>query len=981
MVNRRTSRVGLATILASIATLLMIEPAIGDDGPRYGTEVRPILARCMACHGPDDQARQSGLRLDTFDGATADLAGYAAIVPGKPDSSELVVRVSETDPDLVMPPATHGAPLSNDEIQVLSDWISAGAKYEQHWAYIAPKKSELPVSKGDLWSKNEIDPFVLAKMHEQKLEPNESADRAALLRRASIDLTGLPPTIETVEQFLNDSSPNAWEKAVDRLLADPAFGERWASVWLDLARYADSQGYSSDSLRTIWPYRDYIIRSLNSNKPFDQFTIEQFAGDLMDSPTQESLIATAFHRNTLTNTEGGTDDEEFRSVAIVDRVNTTFAAWMGTTIACAQCHTHKYDPITQEEYFRFFAILNQTADHDQPDESPVMQFYSDGDLERIAGLDGQIEQMQFRVSEEFASDKTFENWLVGKIAVEPAALAVPLAKTIRLELPGASKILSLAEVEVFSNGEIISKSGTATQSSVDFKGPPELAIDGNTSGELDKDKSVTHTAREANPWWQLNLAQPQIIDQIRIWNRTSGDLPKRLDGFVLSLLDDSGNVIWRRSFKTAPEVDLMIPVSRIPEDVLTAMSLPVAERDEPTRKIVEDFAKESFEATNRKSLELADLITRRAAIKPQASVPVMREVDPEKRRETHIQIRGSFLNKADLVTAGTPAVFHPLPEDLPANRLAAARWLVDKRNPLTARVLVNRFWEQLFGTGLVSTSEDFGTQGEFPSHPELLDWLAVELMDSDWDCKHVLKLIVMSSTYGQSSLATPEKLTADSNNRYLARGPRVRLSAETVRDQALAVSGLLNRNMFGPPVHPPKPNLGLNSAFTSTTTDWASSTDGDQYRRAIYTEVRRSMPYPAMSTFDCPNREICEVRRISTNTPLQALVSLNDPVYVEAAQALARRMIRETEGWLPETIVQTGFRLCLQRSATEQEEEKLVSLYNDAVEEFKIDLAGATKIATDPLGPIPVGMQPAELAAWTTVANVLLNLDEMFMKR
>jgi len=748
MVNRLTLRTGFATLILSflVQTPCAGQGLSGDDGPKYGTEVRPILARCLACHGPDENARQAELRLDSFADATRDLGGYAAVVPGDPEKSELVLRISESDTDLVMPPTTHGESLSPQQIKILADWITAGAKYEQHWAYVAPVKTEPPLVAGDSWSSNEIDRFVLNAMRAQGLDPNPAADRAALLRRASIDLTGLPPKPEDVQRFVDDPSSDPWSRAIDRLLADPAFGERWASVWLDLARYADSQGYSSDELRTIWPYRDYVIRSLNANKPFDQFTIEQLAGDLLENPSQDSLVATAFHRNTLTNTEGGTDDEEFRNVAVVDRVNTTFAVWMGTTIACAQCHTHKYDPITQEEYFRFFDIFNQTTDNDQPNDSPLMEIYGDEELAQIAELDRQIRLLQTEYQDGTGAgagtEHSLTDWLVAQSAGSPGFLPVPMARFVRIDLPGEAQILSLAEVEVLVDGQNIAASGTATQSSVDYSGPAELAIDGNTEGDFEKGKSVTHSANEANPWWQLDLQKPQSIDQIRIWNRTGGELPARLNGFVLSLLDESGQAVWQRRFEKAPETELMIPVRTIPEAVARGLEVLVAERDEVTNKLISDFARQAYDATSPVALELVSLQTKRSSVRPVSTVPVLREVRPGKRRETHIQIRGSFLNKADLVTAGTPSAFHSLPDGSPVDRLAAAKWLVDRNNPLTARVLVNRFWEQLFGTGLVETSEEFGSQGEYPSHPELLDWLAVELMESGWDCNHLLRMMV-----------------------------------------------------------------------------------------------------------------------------------------------------------------------------------------------------------------------------------------------
>lgn len=776
-------------------------PPTNPQPPDYSREIRPLLGRCLTCHGPDEEARQAGLRLDRFEDATADRGGYRVIAPGDPDTSELIARVSADDMDLVMPPEGHGVRLTEAEIGLLRRWIEGGAGYRTHWAWVAPVRPELPDMDGPPWGAGEIDRFVLQAMREHGLEPNPPADRASLLRRAALELTGLPPALEDLDAFQRDSSPDAMARQVDRLLADPAFGERWASVWLDLARYADSQGYSSDHLREIWEWRDYVIRSFNANKPFDRFTIEQIAGDLLPDATDETRVATAFHRNTLTNTEGGTDDEEFRTAAVVDRVNTTFSVWMATTMACAQCHTHKYDPLAQEEYYRVFAIFNQTADRDLPDDAPRLALYSPQDAARRKQLEEAISDHQ-------------------KAAVAPEQLA---------GLPLAARI------------------------------------------------------------------------------------PACLSRMKASLLQ--------------------------------------------------------------RELE---------AIAPRTSVPVMSELRPDQQRRTFVLVRGSFLNPGPEVTAGVPALFPPLAAGQPADRLALARWLVDRANPLTARVFVNRVWEQLFGRGLVETVEDFGTQGELPSHPELLDWLAVEFMDSGWDFKGLLRRILLSATWQQSGEASPEKLAADRPNRWLARGPRVRLTAEMVRDQALAVSGLLSRRMYGPPVHPPRPRLGLRTAFTDQTTDWDASAGEDCFRRAIYTEVRRSMPYPSMDTFDCPNREVAEVRRIPTNTPLQALVTLNDPVFVEAAHALGELMRQERTGRGSAAAVQWGFRRCLCRNPSEHESAVLESLLREAVEAFSLDPEGAARYLAGARS-VPDGTQDAntlaDRAAWSVVGSALLNLDEMFQKR
>lgn len=768
-------------------------PGWGAAGARaaepvnFNRQVRPVFARnCLQCHGPDTKNREADLRLDDRDVATADRDGKRVIAPGHPETSELVRRITSGDADERMPPPDSGKKLTPQEIETLKQWIQQGARYDKHWAYVKPVRPPLPEVRDRSWAKNPVDRFILARLEREGLKPSPEADRATLVRRLSLDLTGLPPSPAEVERFVGDKGPTAYEALVDRLLASPSYGEHWATAWLDAARYADSGGYVSDEPRQIWAFRDYVIRALNGNEPFDRFTLEQLAGDLLPKPTQDQLIATAFHRNTPTNTEGGTDDEEFRNVAVVDRVNTTMAVWMGTTMGCAQCHDHKYDPITQKEYFRLFAFLNNTEDADRQDEHPVLTFYTD---------------------DEKAQRSKWE------------AEAAELEKKLKAAPKDA---------------------------------PPELG-------------------------------------------RRMAEIKKQL-----------------------------------------------------------------------------------AAMKPD-SVPVMRELAGNKRRKTYIQYRGSFLNRGPEVTPGVPAAFPPLPKEAPRDRLTLARWLVSRDNPLCARVTVNRYWEKIFGTGIVATSEDFGTQGDPPSHPELLDWLAVEFMEKGWDQKHLVRLLVTSATYRQSSRVTPELLARDPDNRLLARGPRFRLDAEVVRDQALAAAGLLSRKMYGPPVHPLQPSFGLSAAF-GPGMDWKTSQGEDRYRRGLYTTWRRTNPYPSMVTFDAPSRELCTLRRGRTNTPLQALVTLNDPVYVEAAQALARRMVREG-GASEADKARYGFRLCLARGPGDAELERLVRLYHQARERYAKEKDQARRMASVPLGPAPDGADLADLAAWTVVGNVLLNLDETLMGR
>ena len=1125
-------------------------------------DVRRILSQnCFACHGPDAKPRKSGkqsLRLDLPESAKAELSsGNRAIVPGAPEKSELIARITASDPDDLMPPPDTGKKLTAKEIELLKKWIKQGAEYSRHWSYVKPRRSELPKVRAKSWPKNAIDHFVLARLEREKLKPAAEADPAALIRRVSLDLTGLPPSLEEVDQFLADRKPGAYERLVDRLLSKPSFGEHWARLWLDQARYADSTGYADDPSRTIWAYRDYVIRALNANKPFDRFTLEQIAGDLLDEPTDEQMTATAFHRNTMTNNEGGTSDEEYRNVAVVDRVNTTMAVWMGTTIACAQCHNHKYDPISQEDYFRLFAILNNTADADRTDESPVHELYTTEqkelrkrlqlDIARLEKINRtptpELDKAQAQWEKNFEPDLQWQplvpavvkskagaaihqsddgvvrfersgktdvytleipvtanetitvlrldvlpddtlpkpvvghadgNFVVSRVhaALVPADKAPTVGRYVRIELPGKEKILSLAEVQVFSGGSNVAVNGQASQSSTDYEGTAKLAIDGKTNGDYAKGKSTTHTKKADDTWWEVDLKSSVPIDRLAIWNRTDSSA-ERLSGFRILLLDEKREMVWRQQVETTPKpssefypdgsrpiafasanvdfsqkdfnaADILdnkepktrgwaiapkheephsltltpkVPVAagagsnlvitieqlskfdyatmaklrlskssdarapefaRVPSATLSIFRVETAKRTDAQRKQVQDFYLTIAPGLKNERKELAGVRKKLQDEKPYTTVPVLRELAGDKRRATHVQQRGNFLNLGKEVTNGLPASLGAPSEAGPADRLALARWLVSTNNPMTARVVVNRLWESIFGIGLVRTSEEFGAQGELASHPELLDWLAVELMDQGWDTRHLLRLMVTSAAYRQSSRVTPELAAKDPENRLLARGPRFRLSAEMIRDQALAVGGLLSPKMYGPPVKPPQPKMGLNAAFGSAT-DWETSGGEDRFRRALYTTWRRSNPYPSMATFDAPNREFCLVRRERSNTPLQALVTLNDPVYMEAAQALARKMA--VAGSAPEDKARHGFRLCLSRLPSKTELSSVMALYVKSLKRFQAEPDKALDVATKPIGALPKELDAAELAAWTMVGNVLLNLDEMLMKR
>ena len=975
----------------------------------FNDEIRPLLSNsCYRCHGPDEEDRKAKLRLDTREGATKDHKGFTAISPGKVEDSELIYRIVTDDEDEMMPPPGKGSRFTKEQIELFKRWIEEGAEYEVHWSYAKPVRAEVPqVDETKMKVRNPIDAFILSRLSKEDLSPSKEADPHTLIRRVALDLTGLPPTKAEVDAFLADESAKAYENLVNRLLAKPAFGEHWARMWLDLARYADSAGYADDPGRTIWAYRDWVIRAFNENMPFDQFTIDQIAGDLVPTPTEDQLIATAFHRNTKTNNEGGTSDEEFRNAAVVDRVNTTMATWMGTTAACAQCHTHKYDPISHAEYFQMFAIFNQSEDADRRNEAPIIQVMGDRNKKQAAHISAEIAKLKKEMEPsnkldpkavaewEAALKAKAGRWYVltpekmtavsganfkagsdGSILVSGKTAGTDdytISASSKLKKITAIKIEVLAHDKLGSGGP--GRNGNFVLNEIELTSGRTKAAFSNASSTYDQDKFGAASAIDGNAGSDSGWAVGGSLGQD---HHIVIELNKPLDGRDLEL-----RLLQRYPNHALGRFRILATDSAGPSMALSSEMIAILKTSPAKRSAAEKAQLVAvYRKTNPSILavtkKLADLEKQLASVKPLTSVPIMRDLPKDRHRKTHIQLRGSYLSLGEEVGPGVPQVFGSLPKGSNPDRLAMAKWLVDRENPLTARVVANRFWENLFGVGIVLTSEEFGSQGERPSHPELLDWLAVEFMDGGWDVKNFLRLLVTSSVYRQNSHVSDEMAVLDPDNRLVARGPRVRLSAEMIRDQALAVSGLLSSKMYGVPVRPPQPNLGLKAAFGGGT-DWSTSSGEDKFRRGVYTSWRRSSPYPSMATFGAPNREVCTVRRGNTNTPLQALVTLNDPVYIEAAQALSRRMVAH-KGSVA-TMIKHGFQLCLSRSPNELETSRLIALYDSTRSKYAADQKLAQEMATNPIGPVPKDIDVVELASLTVVANILLNLDETLMKR
>lgn len=1171
--------------------------AATTGAPDFTREVRPLLSRhCFKCHGPDDATRKGNLRLDVRESALRPAkSGEIALVPGKADDSELVKRIFNADEDEVMPPPSTKVVLTAAEKDILKRWVIAGGEYKQHWAFAPPVATAPPSVKKKSWPQNPIDQFVLARLEKEKLAPSEPADRYTLVRRVYLDLIGLPPTPEEADAFANDRSRDAYEKLVDRLLASPQYGERWARRWMDLARYADSNGYEKDRQRTIWPWRDWVIKALNADMPFDQFTIEQLAGDMLPNATVDQIVATGFHRNTMLNEEGGIDPLEFRFHAMTDRVATTGSTWLGLTVGCAQCHTHKYDPITHREYFQMMAFLNNADEPDLDLPKPGAAQEQRANLEKASKLLAQLADKFPMETENWSTPKPVSaqaaSGEAGKLLDDGSALFAGASPdkdsytfifdtdltnvhSLRLEAltdkalsnkgPGRTKHGNFVLTEITITAAprnapeqvnpIKISSAKADVEQKEF--PVGNAFDGKseTGWAVDaegKKLNDNHTATfqfdapvgfaggtrfvvklEQNYGGQHLIGRPRISFGAPVSDQRPIDIRRRElvesrfsewlarerkravrwtalkpaeaksnlplltvqpDNSVFASGDISKSDTYELKFRTGLRGITAIRLEALPDDRLphhgpgmtyyegpkgdffmgefqlfaggklvkiaratesyaknnfgSAASAKLAsdgdpqtgwstagregERheavfvlEEPLADVTELNLKMMFgrhyacslgrfriSATtqagdaeaNNLSDDLAQLLqapdaqltsAQRQTLREQflLSAPelasarkeierlrkptkhpitlVMRERPAENPRPTFIHKRGEFLQPTERVEAGVLSAVAPFPDSLPRNRVGFARWLVARENPLTARVTVNRQWQAFFARGLVRTTEDFGFQGEAPSHPELLDWLAVDFMKQGWSLKKLHKLIVMSATYQQSSRATPAMLAKDSENRLLARGPSIRLEAEIIRDAALRASGLLSAKMGGPSVYPPQPAGVTEVAYGGSS--WPTSTGEDRHRRSLYTFMKRTAPFAMFNTFDAPTGESCVVRRDVSNTPLQALTLLNDVSFVEASQAMGKSLATR-EGSV-EDRVRYAFRRCLTRPPTKDEVAMLVKFLDAQQQRIASGELDAKQIAGEGEGDV------AQRAAWTTLARAILNLDEMITK-
>ena len=946
---------------------------------QYNRDVRPILAEhCFSCHGRDHEAREADLRLD--ERALAIEAG--AIVPHKPNQSELLVRITAENAEIVMPPPETGHKLSAAQISTLKSWLASGAEYQKHWSFVVPKKGTIPANDTNLTPVNPIDSFILARVEQAGLTPSRLAERGTIVRRTSLDLTGLPPTPELVQSFLNDESPDAYEKLVDQLLDSDRYGEHWARMWLDLARYADTKGYEKDRHRNIWRYRDWVIDAFNRDLPFDQFTIEQLGGDLLPDRTDDQILATAFHRNTMTNDEGGTDNEEFRIAAVKDRVDTTLQVWMGLTMGCAKCHSHKYDPISIQDYYAFLSYFNQTQDADN--EAPFHTTPTTSQAAELAELTVKLLQAT-KLSAQRPADfpERFEKW---KEALKERPLWQPLSlKEFKSE--------SNVEMNQDEQDRLIASGKRPQKDTWQITFDVPALPDGNTytsfridhfpksigGGDWD-DKNVAireltlDIQQSDGEFKSIKLKNPRATFSQRGWNVAAALDGKPDAGWGLSprfkephaAVFDFDAPITGGTLKVTLEQQygegLLLARSRFSISQNPVQWLRAELQPDPEKVFTEAVFPETMGRLKAMQAAQDQLQNFRKQL---PSTPVMFDLDAKRQRTTRIHNRGNFLDQGEEVSASVLTAFSQLPANAPANRLGVAQWLMKADNPLTARVTVNRIWARIFGIGLVETEEDFGTQGMLPTHPELLDWLAVDFREQGWSLKKLIKTIVMSRTYRQSSNVNDKALAVDPRNRLLSRGPRFRLSAEMVRDQALAVSGLLANKTGGPSVMPPQPPGIWKSTYSGE--KWKNAEGEDRYRRGLYTYLKRTSPYPAMTTFDAGSGEVCQIRRIRTNTPLQALITLNDVVYLEAAGQLAKRM--EAAADKLSAQLAAGFQMVLIREADDSEISRLKKLYDslqDELSDGKELLDSAKLTAGDP--------------RLVVIASVLLNLDETLMK-
>ncbi|MFM9058699.1 MAG: PSD1 and planctomycete cytochrome C domain-containing protein [Planctomycetaceae bacterium] len=1032
---------GLSCLLVAAATAMLpaAEPRLD-----FNRDVRPILSdRCFACHGPDAEKREAGMRLDLREAATARLDdGLTAVVPGDPAKSEIIARITSTDPDVVMPPPRLNKPITPAEAEILKRWIAEGAEYRGHWAFERVERPAVPEVKDAAWAKTPIDRFILARLEAEGLAPSPEADKVTLARRLALDLTGLPPVPADVDAFLADTAPDAYERHVDRLLASPHYGERMAIEWLDAARYADSHGYQTDSSRSNWPWRDWLIKAYNDNLPFDQFTIQQLAGDMLEKPARDQIVATGFNRNHRINGEGGIIAEEWRVETVIDRVETTGQTWMGLTVGCARCHDHKYDPLSQREFYALFALFNNVpesgtimgASNRAGGNSDPLHVIPTPEQEReLARLEQVIADAEAAVkAEEAGIDALVATW---EESIRPALAApdeawdafeplelrsaggagfrrgpdgswfvegtLPPKDTYEFEALVPADRLGGIRIEVLPDASLAGDGGFGRAGNGNIViSKIEAEIESPGDGKVMPVELVRAEADYEQQGWPATSVLQAKGEKAKGWAIDGNDPakrePRRIAVFParpVTLPDNARLVVrirqeaiaghavgrFRLAFSASEPGLLGVGGSTLPQGVKDALAVDAATRSPAQKAEIAKFYRATVDGPIRTAEAARDAATK-SLQSFRDSLPtamVMQEGPP---RDAFLLVRGEYDKRGDKVAAALPAFLPALPEGTQADRLALATWLVSRDHPLTSRVWVNRTWERLFGTGLSKTTENLGSQAEYPSHPELLDWMAAEFMETGWDMKRFLKLVVTSAVYRQAATVTSEKLERDPANRLLARAPRIRLPGETVRDTALAAAGLLVPTIGGPSVRPWMPDrVWDETSVYGDLRGYKADTGPGRYRRTMYTVWKRTAAPPTMLLFDAPNRETCQVKRSRTNTPLQALALLNETTFVEAAHGLARRMIAEG-GAAPAERIAHGFRLAIGRAPTSAELAALVTGFEADLDTFTAAPERADTYAAVGLVKKPDGVAAPEFAAYSLAANVIINLDEFVMR-
>lgn len=1030
-------------LFATVTLLPLCSNTHGADRKiEFNRDIRPILSNnCYLCHGPDPKHREGGLRLDQRDGAMAKLeSGHAGIVPNDLSASELVKRITSQNPDEQMPPKASGKSLTAAEINTLKQWIAEGAEYQGHWAFIAPVRRDPPSTKFTAHARNEIDNFILARLELAGLSPSNEADKVSLLRRVTLDLTGLPPSLSEIDSFLADTSPEAYERVVDRLLMSPRYGEHQGRIWLDAARYGDTHGLHLDNERSLWPYREWVINAINANKPFDQFTIEQLAGDLIPNATTDQKVASGFNRCNVTTSEGGSIDAEVLVRYAVDRTEALSTVWLGLTLNCCVCHSHKFDPISQKEFYSLYSYFYSMADAAMDGNGllppPVLKLPRESDTSKIKELDAQIAATNQQIAAELMKIQ-YVDPLVG--AELPAdALTVLKSELVWFDddLPSGAqqqgntpwKFNTKTEGPVYSGEKASTRTADGLSQHFFTGANPGLKI-----GEGDilfayvyldpanPPKSIMLQFNDGQWEHRMNWGDQNAIGFGALntpAKRQAGPLPKAgewvrlevnaqdvglkagsmLNGWAFTQF--GGTCYWDRAgivTRATPlpteftsqiaweQSELPTPRKELPGPIQELIKLEPAKRNPDQQKQLQNYFLENVNTPTKATFavlraNIAEYDKQKKDV--DAAIPAtMISGDLPQPREAFVLIRGAYDKKGEKVERGVPSILPPLPEGASNNRLGLAQWLTAPNHPLTARVIVNRYWQQFFGAGIVKTAEDFGAQGVWPTHPELLDWLSTEFIRTGWDVKGMHKLMVMSGTYRQSSRVSPETLARDPENQLLARGPRFRLDAEVIRDSVLSISGLLVEREGGKSVKPYQPE-GIWEAVAfvgSNTREFKQDSGESLYRRSLYTFWKRTSPPPLLATFDAPSRENCTVRRPRTNTPLQALALMNDKQYVEAARKLATRMMKEG-GATPQERLTYGFRLATARTPSSKELDVLQRTLQKHQQVFTSDKAAADKLLAYGDSPKATDLDSSEHAAWTMVANLLINLDETITK-